>query len=122
MYFKQSLMLIGVIVTVAAISVPTGMVIAAEEKVIPIWFKTTLKLYIDGVTTDAELIDSLEYLAKEGIIKIELKQYDPFSLEKFPETGGFNPEWLKDDREKILKNCQESKEMGFENSYCKYVQ
>lgn len=121
MHFKQSLMLIGIIVSVAVISIPVGMVIA-EEKLIPEWFKTSLKYYVNGETSDTDLITSLEFLAKEGIIKIGQKQYDPFSLEKFPETGGFNPEWLKDNREKILKNCQESSKMGFENKYCKYIQ
>ncbi len=48
--------------------------------------------------------------------------YEGFSLEKFPETGGFNPAWLEGEREKILKNCNEAAEMGYTNNYCKYLQ
>ncbi len=48
--------------------------------------------------------------------------YEPFSLDKFPKTGGFNPDWLEGKRDKILKTCQEAKEMNYENPYCKYLQ
>ncbi len=91
------------------------------ENLIPDWFKTSLAYYLDGKTTDKEFISSFEFLAKEGIINIEKKEYDPFSLEKFPNTGGFNPEWLDGERIKITKSCNEAKSMGYENPYCKYL-
>lgn len=47
--------------------------------------------------------------------------YPDFSLEKYPQTGGFPTEWLQGERAEIIKTCQEARAMGYENPYCKYV-
>lgn len=118
----KSITILSTIVIIGAVGIPVSMGYGAEENLIPNWFKMSLQTYLDGDTSDAELIASLEFLAKMGIIHIEQKKYDPFSLEKFPDTGGFNPDWLDGEREKILDSCQEQKTVGFENAYCQYVQ
>ncbi len=105
-----------------AISIVTIQVSYGQEDKIPDWIKTMLGYYVQGITTDAELIDTIEYLIEEDIIQIEEKKYEPFSLEKFPDTEGFNPKWLEGDKELILKNCQEAKAMGYQMGFCKYVQ
>ena len=50
------------------------------------------------------------------------KTYAPFSLENFPETDGFNPEWLQDEKSKIIDTCNEAKSMGYTLNYCQFVQ
>lgn len=94
----------------------------AEEVTIPPWVKGVFAYYVQGDMKDSELIDALEFLIDKGIINIDEKTYEKFSLEKFPNTGGFNPEWLKNEREDIIKNCNEARAVGYENSYCEYVQ
>lgn len=111
-----------ILVLIASITLLGVNTTFAEEGKIPTWFKTTLEYYIQGITTDEELINSLEFLIDNGIIQVSEKKYDHFSKENFSETGGFNPEWLEGERTKILQNCVESRVMGFENAYCEYVQ
>jgi len=115
-----------IIIIVLAVAVLTSIIgvntVFAEEGKVPSWIKIIFSAYIQGITTDEELIDALEILIEDDIIQIGEKDYEPWSLEKFPNTGGFNPEWLKGEREDILKACQESKADGYEMIYCKYVQ
>ena len=94
----------------------------AEENKIPTWVKGIFAYYVEDEIQDTELINALAFLIDEGILEISEKKYDSFSLEKFPDTGGFNPAWLSGEREKIIENCNEARSMGYENSYCKYVQ
>ncbi len=118
-------MLSAVMVAVITVALTTGMIVEnsyAEEDSIPVWIKGVFSYYVNDEITDAELIDALEFLANNGILDIQEKQYEPFSKENFPETGGFNPDWLEGDHDKILKNCQEASAMGYENPYCKYLQ
>lgn len=119
---NKSLLLFPIILSLTFLVVLGTTSVMAEEGKIPNWFKITLEYYVDGETTDAELIDALQFLIDDGIIQVSEKKYEPFSKEKFPETGGFNPAWLEGERTKILQNCAEASAMGFENAYCKYVQ
>ncbi len=96
--------------------------VMAEEGKIPTWVKGVFGYYVQGHMEDSELIDALEFLIDEGIIDIENKQYQPFSKTKFSSTGGFNPAWLEGEKELILETCAEARSMGYENSYCQYVQ
>jgi len=96
--------------------------VMAEEGKIPNWIKTTLGYYVEGITTDEELIDAIEFLIDDGVIQVSNKEYEPFSKEKFPETGGFNPAWLKGERNLILETCADANSMGYAINYCKYVQ
>lgn len=96
--------------------------VMAEEGKIQPWIKTVFTYYGQGDITDTELLDTLRFLIDEGILKVDEKTYDPFSLEKFPNTGGFNPEWLEGEKELILESCVEAQSMGYDNDYCQYVQ
>ncbi len=49
-------------------------------------------------------------------------QYEPFSLEKFPDTDGFNPLWLENERDKIHQTCIDAESDGYHNlKYCKHI-
>lgn len=50
------------------------------------------------------------------------KVYEPFSLEKFPTTGGFDPEWLQGERTEILDTCKNFNNAGLNPNYCKFIQ
>ncbi len=41
----------------------------AEEKV-PDWVKNTMQWYLDGVISEDEMINAIQFMIKEGIIKI----------------------------------------------------
>lgn len=113
----------AVIVALAITTLFLGVnTVMADEGKIPAWIKGVFGYYVQGDLSDSELIDALEFLIAEGIIPISEKQYEPFSKEKFPSTGGFNPAWLAGERESILEACADAKVMGFQNVYCKYVQ
>lgn len=58
----------------------------------------------------------------QEILNLGEKQYEPFSKEQFPKTGGFNPAWLEGEKELILESCVESKSDGYELDYCQYLQ
>jgi len=118
----QKIVIVIILTGIIFVGIITGFSYAEQDRVIPDWMKTVLTYYLDDNMTDEELLDNLEFLASEGILNIKEKQYESFSKEKFPETGGFNPAWLEGEHDKIFKNCQESKKMGFESSYCKYLQ
>jgi phosphate ABC transporter phosphate-binding protein len=42
-----------------------------DEKLIPDWIKNTFKFYVDGQISDKELIQSIEWLINNGLIKIK---------------------------------------------------
>lgn len=55
-------------------------------------------------------------------LKDNFKQtYEPFSLEQFPDTEGFNPAWLQGEKHTLKKDCDSAISMGFEPKWCKYV-
>lgn len=96
--------------------------INAQEDKIPTWVKGVFQYYVNGDIKDSELIDALEFLIEQKVLDVGEKQYEPFSKEKFPTTGGFNPAWLEGEKDKIIESCNEARTMGYENPYCKYVQ
>ena len=58
-----------------------------ETPAIPVWIKSSVGFWVDGVTSDAEFVDAIQYLIAEGIIVI-------------PETeqgsgGAGIPAWIK---------------------------
>lgn len=118
----QKIVIVAMLIGIISISLTVGISYGEQERKIPSWVKGIFAYYVDGEIKDTEVLDALGFLASEGILKIQEKQYEPFSKEKFPKTGGFNPAWLDGEHDKILKNCQDAKKMGFENSYCKYLQ
>ena len=111
--------ILAVVAVILALGVSQA---SAEENKIPEWIKGVFAYYVEDNITDAELINALEFLIDEGILEIKEKTLEPFSLEKFPQTGGFNPEWLTSERVKILETCADARSMGYENPYCQYVQ
>ncbi len=61
--------------------------------------------------------------AKDGTSLENEKLSDfKFSLENYPETGGFPTDWLEKEHDKILKVCKEASEDGYELPYCEYIQ
>ena len=61
-----------------------------------------------------EQLKVISYLAK--------KPYEPFSLEAFPATDGFNPEWLTDNAEKIRQTCNDAESDGYYGlKYCNHI-
>lgn len=85
----------------------------------------------DGLLAEIQKLEN-SLLIKDVIILDQMKtinnmeenykrMYENFSLEKFPATGGFNPEWLEGERTKILQGCQDAKAMGYEQKVCKYL-
>jgi len=51
---------------------------APATKAVPDWVKTTTKFWTDGVTSDKEYADTIQWLVKEGIIQLETKKPDYF--------------------------------------------
>lgn len=98
---------------------------------------TVLSTGIVYGTEDGDLISQIEKLKdiitdKDAIIMEQVKvimdlyenqniTYPDFSLEKYPETGGFSPEWLTGERVKIVQNCADAKVDGYILAYCQYV-
>ncbi len=119
---KRYLAILSIVMFILVISIPLGMSYGEEDKKIPDWIKGIFQYYLNDKITDTEMIQILEFLISDGIIEIEEKQYEPFSKENFPQTGGFDPAWLDGEKSEILEVCLESSKVGFENSYCKYVQ
>lgn len=68
---------------------------------------------------DAVLMEQVKVILE--LAENQVKDYESFSKEKFPLTGGFNPEWLAGERVKILESCQEASDMGYDPPYCQYV-
>ncbi len=44
--------------------------VSGEESLIPSWIKNTAQYWTEGKSSDSEFIDALEYLIKNGIIKV----------------------------------------------------
>jgi hypothetical protein len=53
---------------------------------------------------------------------IETDESHQFSLEKYPQTEGFSPAWLEDEKDEIIENCKQSQKVGYIANYCKHVQ
>jgi len=59
---------------------------APATKAVPDWVKTTTKFWTDGVTSDREYADTIQWLVKEGIISIETKKPDYFEGKQLDES------------------------------------
>jgi len=62
-------MLSGVIIAILMISFVTFNTISAQETV-PSWIKTTVGFWIDGKVDDNTFLSAVQFLANEGIIKV----------------------------------------------------
>ena len=50
------------------------------------------------------------------------KQYAGYSLQDFPDTGGYDPQWLEDNRDVIMQTCADAQNDGVNDlGYCQYV-
>ena len=50
------------------------------------------------------------------------KQYADYSLEAFPDSGGYDPQWLEDNHDLIMQTCIDAQNDGFDDlGYCQYV-
>lgn len=71
------------------------------------------------------IVDKNAIIHEQDQVLLELvdnqKSYGKFSKEKYPLTGGFSPDWLEGERDKILQSCQEASGMDYELPYCKYM-
>ena len=109
-YLVMILLVISIGALITAVIITYGVAPISNEKIDP--------AILDQMEGDAVLIEVLE----DELQELGKKEYEPFSKEKFPDTDGFNPAWLEGERDLILESCAEAKSMGYENTYCKYVQ
>ena len=50
------------------------------------------------------------------------KQYAEYSLENFPDTGGYDPQWLEGNRDMIMQTCTDAQADGFSDlGFCQYI-
>ncbi|MCJ8306868.1 MAG: hypothetical protein HRU07_07465 [Nitrosopumilus sp.] len=109
--------LMVLLVVLGTIGILTSFVYAEDENNL---LDKIIQLENQIESKDAIIFEQIKVISE--LAKNYKPVYESFSLEKFPDTDGFNPAWLEGEREKILKTCLESSKMGFENNYCKYVQ
>ena len=96
---------------------------------------TTISAQTHDIPTLLDRIQELEKrVADQHIIAMEQariilslidqipKQYADYSLQEFPDTGGYDPRWLADNRDMILQTCTDAQSDGFNDlNFCQYV-
>jgi len=84
-------------IEIPTIDIPT-VDIPSPQTEVPQWIKITMGYWADGLTTDKEFLNAVEFLANEGVIKVvEPTSTDPSDIDSQsddPETksGGFDTE------------------------------
>ena len=63
---------------------------AGAAPAVPAWIKTSAGYWVDGITSDAEFADALEYLISEGVLEVP-----PAERSGDAGSGGSIPEWVK---------------------------
>lgn len=59
------------------------------------------------------MLDMLEMIPKE---------YGDYSMQMFPDTGGYDPAWIEDNRDIIMQACTDTQADGFDGlNFCQYV-
>lgn len=75
--------------------------------------RTIAKQHAVALEQARVMLDMLEMIPKE---------YGDYSMQAFPDTGGYDSEWIEDNRDMIMQACAGARTDGFDGlNFCQYV-
>ena len=77
---------------------------------------------LENIVADQHAVALEQAKVMISILDMMPKEYGDYSMQTFPDTGGYDPEWIGDNCDLIMQACADAQADGFEGlNFCQYV-